>query len=66
MTSGMSPYGTCSPSSTSVTGYGARPAAPRPATTGSDIPAANTSTVLLGGTVNGGSVGQALLYPGQE
>jgi TolB protein len=28
-------------------------------------PAANTSTVLLGGTVNGGSVGQALLYPGQ-
>jgi hypothetical protein len=28
-------------------------------------PTANTSTVLLGGTVNGGSVGQALLYPGQ-
>jgi TolB protein len=29
-------------------------------------PAANTSTVLLGGTVNGGSVTDALLYPGQE
>jgi TolB protein len=29
-------------------------------------PAANTSTVLLGGTVNGGSVSNALLYPGQE
>jgi TolB protein len=28
-------------------------------------PTANTSTVLLGGTVNGGSVGEALLYPGQ-
>ena len=28
-------------------------------------PAANTSTVLLGGTVNGGSVTDALLYPGQ-
>jgi hypothetical protein len=28
-------------------------------------PAANTSTVLLGGTENGGSVTDALLYPGQ-
>jgi len=29
-------------------------------------PAANTSTVLLGGSVNGGSVGDAVMYPGEE
>jgi hypothetical protein len=29
-------------------------------------PAANTSTVLLGPTVNGGSVTNAVMYPGQE